>query len=266
MSSVTQDKGKTALITGASAGIGKALAEAFAQKGFNLILVARRKEKLQEVADLLGTKYKVKTHVIAADLSKSTSPKKIYDEVQAAGLRVDALVNNAGYALNKAFSKASWKEHQEFLNVMLVSVTQLSHLFIPAMKENRYGRIINVSSVAAFTPEWGGSLYGAVKSYVAHMSEALDLELKPFGIHVTSLHPGFTYSEFHDVMGAAKLRDTLPKWLWMDAETVAQQGVDAVMKGEPACINGWVNRSMVTAFTLMPAKMKYMIAQKQKVL
>lgn len=261
-----EGKNKFALVTGASAGIGKALATEFARHGFGLILVARRKDRLTEIANTLNLRYNVPCHVYPADLSKNNAAQKLYDQLQKDGLQVDALVNNAGYAIMEKFTDASWKDHQAFLNVMLLSLTQLCYLFGQDMKRRGYGRILNVSSVAAYSPEWSGSLYGGIKSYVAHFSEALDLELKPHNVYCTALMPGFTYSEFHDVMGAKGALAKLPTWLWMDAETVAKEGYNALMNGEPAHINGLVNRSMVTAFNLMPRKLKYLISSKQSIL
>jgi short-subunit dehydrogenase len=263
---ILEGTNKTALITGASAGIGKALAEVFASNGFNIVLVARRLDKLQEVAAGIEKRHAVTTTCLVADLARANASQKLYDEVAAANIRIDVLVNNAGYAINESFMDASWKAHQDFLNVMLLSVTQLCYLFAKDMKTRGYGRIINVSSVAAFAPQWGGSLYGAVKSYVKHFSEALDLELKPQNVYCMALCPGFTFSEFHDVMGTRGAVSKLPKWMWMDARTVAEQAYKAVMRGEVTCITGVVNRTMVTAFELMPRKVKYLISEKQNFL
>jgi hypothetical protein len=266
MSISPEGKNKTALITGASAGIGKALAEVFAENGFNVVLVARRLEKLQEVAATLERRYSVTATCISADLAKATAPKKLYEEITAKNIVIDVLVNNAGYAINEAFTETSWKQHQDFINVMMLSLTQLCYLFSKDMKSRGYGRIINVSSVAAFAPEWGGSLYGAVKSYVKHFSEALDLELKPHNVYCMALCPGFTFSEFHDVMGVRGAVSKLPKCMWMDARTVAEQGYKAVMRGEVTYITGVVNKTMVTAFELLPRKVKYLISEKQNFL
>jgi short-subunit dehydrogenase len=259
-------KGKTALITGASAGIGKSFATCFAKKGFDLALVARRQDKLEDIAKSLTQQFGIQVHVLPADLSLLDAPNEIHSQLKAKCVTVDVLINNAGYALNKPFTKASWSEHQAFINVMMNAVTQLCYLFGTEMKDRGYGRILNVASVAAFSPEWAGSLYGAVKAYVTHFSEAIDLELKPYNVYCTALCPGFTRSEFHDAMGARKAMDKLPGWLWMDAEQVAEQGYEALMKGEPAYINGWVNKSIVTAFQLMPRKLKYLISAKQKLM
>lgn len=257
---------KTALITGASAGIGKALAEQFAVNGFNVVLVARRLDKLQEVATDLENRFAITATCVSADLAKAASPKKLYDTLVNKNIHIDVLVNNAGYAINESFTDTSWKQHQDFINVMMSSLTQLCYLFSKDMKARGYGRILNVSSVAAFAPEWGGSLYGAAKAYVKHFSEALDLELKPHNVYCMALCPGFTVSEFHDVMGVRSAVSKLPKWMWMDAKTVATQGYKALMRGEVTFITGVVNKTMVTAFELLPRKVKYLISEKQNFL
>jgi uncharacterized protein len=258
-------RGRRVLITGASAGIGQAFAEVFAEHGFDLILVARRQDKLQALADELVQRFKIDARVLPTDLSDPQSPQRLYADVQALGLQVDVLVNNAGYALKKSFTEVQWSEHADFIQVMMTSLVHLCHLFSPGMKERQFGRILNVASVAAFTPEFRGSLYGAAKSFVTHFSEAIDLELKPHNVYCMALCPGFTRSEFHDVMGVRKTMEKLPRWLWMDAETVASQGFDALMKGESIYVNGLVNRTLVRGFQWMPRSLRYFMAKKQRV-
>jgi len=257
------ESNRRVLITGASSGIGKSFAKAFAQQGYNLVLVARREERLNVLADALNNDYGVESEVIVSDLSKLSAPKKIYDYLNGKNISVDILVNNAGYSLSKPFTSASWKEHQDMLNVMVMSLTQLCHLFSQEMKENGYGRIINVASIAAFAPEFTGNLYNAAKSYVTHMSEALDLELKPHGIHCLALCPGLTSSEFHDVMGVREMLNQIPKWRWMESDLVAKQGVRAVMKGDSLYINGVTNRALVQLFNVMPQRLKYFMSKNQ---
>lgn len=251
------------LITGASSGIGKSFAKVFAQQGYDLVLVARREDRLNQLAEELKNSYDVISEVVALDLAKLSAPKKIYDHLRGKNIAVDILVNNAGYSLSKPFTSGSWKEHQDLLNVMVVSLTQLCHLFSKNMIENGYGRIINVASIAAFAPEFTGNLYNAAKSYVTHMSEALDLELKPHGVHCLALCPGLTSSEFHDVMGVRELLNNIPKWRWMDSDLVAKQGVAAVMNGKSLYINGGANRALVQLFNIMPQRLKYFMSKNQ---
>jgi hypothetical protein len=240
------------LITGASAGIGRELAKAFAARGFNLVLVARREDRLRALADDLTAKYRVAAKVIPADLSEQETPQRIYDELEAAGILVDALVNNAGLGLAEGLLTGPWADQADLIAVMVTAPTQLCALFAPGMAERGYGRILNVSSVAAFVPPERASLYSSAKSFVLLMSQGLALELKHRGVHVTALCPGLTHTEFHEVMGVNTRASRL---FWMSAEEVAEQGIAAVMAGKDVYINGWVNRLLVLACSLIPSSL-----------
>jgi hypothetical protein len=236
----------TALVTGASAGIGAAIAREFAAHGFDLVLTARRADRLEVLAQEFAAAYGCTAHVIVADLSDPAAPARIFDEVTRAGLTVDALVNNAGYGLPGGFLASGWEEHRAFIQVMVTSVAELCHRFAPGMVARHRGFIINVGSVAGLVPATAGhTLYGAAKALVIRFSESLALELGPHGVNVTVLCPGFTYSEFHDVNGMRSQVSGLPRWMWMDAGTVARQAYDAVMRGDSVCVNGRVNRAIV---------------------
>jgi short-subunit dehydrogenase len=243
----------TALVTGASAGIGAAIAREFAAHGFDLVLTARRVDRLESLARELSAAHECTAHVIAADLADPAGPARIFDEVARAGITVDALVNNAGYGLPGGFLSSRWEDHRAFIQVMVSSVAELCHLFAPGMIERRRGFIINVGSVAGLVPASAGhTLYGAAKALVIRFSQSLALELLPQGVHVTALCPGFTYSEFHDVNGMRGQVSQLPRWMWMDAETVARQAYDASMRGDIVCVNGRVNRAIVTVTRYAP--------------
>ncbi len=244
---------KTALITGASAGIGAALARVFAAHGFDLVLTARRVDWLEALAHELGTTYGRSVRVVAADLADPSAPARIFNEVTGAGITVDALVNNAGYGLPGGFLRGSWDQHRDFIQVMVTAVAELSYRFAPGMAERRRGWIINVASVAGLVPGSAGhTLYGAVKALVVKFSQSLAFELQPSGVHVTALCPGFTYSEFHDVNGMRQQVSQLPTFMWMDADTVARQGYDAVMRGDILYVNGPWNKTMVTLARYAP--------------
>ncbi|RMF15405.1 MAG: SDR family NAD(P)-dependent oxidoreductase, partial [Gammaproteobacteria bacterium] len=203
--------------------------------------------------------------VFPADLARVGAPARIEGWVNEQGLVIDGLVNNAGYGLKKGFLEASWDEHRAFMQVLMVSLTELCHRFAPAMVERGFGRIINVASIAAHAPEYPGNLYNASKAYVLHATEALALELKPQGVHVTAVCPGFTHTEFHDTMGVKKALSGLPSWMWMDADEVARQGYEAAMRGQTVCVTGWVNKTLVGLMRLMPYSMRERVAAKQKV-
>ena len=246
------DSDKTALITGASAGIGAAFARVFASHRFNLVLVARRDDKLNALADEIRAQHNVDVTVIKADLAGNDSPQTVVDDIKSRGIHLDVLVNNAGYAIKGSFAELSWREHMAMQQVMLTGYTQFCHLLIPAMKENQYGRIINVSSLAGFFPPMKGSLYGPIKSYVMDMTIALDYELRDSGIHCTVICPGWTRTEFQDSMGISDAISGLPDFIWQSAQEVARQGYQAVMQGKVLKINGILNRILVAIFGLMP--------------
>jgi short-subunit dehydrogenase len=236
---------RTALVTGASSGIGEAFAELLASEGFDLIITARRQVRLADVAERLRRQHGGRVDVIAADLSERGAPERLCEEVGRLGLSVDVLVNNAGYGVPGTFIASPWERQAALLQVMVVTLTELTHRLLPAMVDRGYGRIINVASLAAFVPAPAGhTLYAACKAFVVKFSESLAGEVLRSGVHVTALCPGFTLSEFHDVTGTRATVRKLPSWLWMSAEDVAREGFDAVMAGRPAHVTGGVNRAL----------------------
>ena len=246
-------KKRTALITGASSGIGEAFAEVFAAEGFDLVLVARRVDRLHAVATRLREHHGVAAHVVVADLADPAASGRIVAEVERLGLSIDALVNNAGYGVPGAYLRSPWERHHAMLQVMVTSVAELTHRLLPGMVERGYGRIVNVASLAGLVPAPGGhTLYAATKAFVIKFSESLGHEVRPRGVHVTALCPGFTFSEFHDVTGTREQMKRLPAWMWMDAATVARQGYAAVTAGVPLYINGGVNRTIAVLVRVAP--------------
>jgi hypothetical protein len=244
---------RTALVTGASAGIGLALAEVFAREGFDLVLTARRADRLHTAAADLSGRFGGTVRVIVADLADPASPARIIDDVFQAGIQVDALVNNAGYGLTGRFADTTWEDQAAFLQVMVTAVAELTHRVLPGMIARGYGRIINVASLAGLVPGSAGhTLYGASKSLLITFSESLALEGLPHNVHVTALCPGFTYSEFHDVNGTRPLVSQMPRFMFMDAATVARQGYDAVMRGQAVYVNGRINRAIAQTVRYLP--------------
>lgn len=244
---------RTALITGASAGIGEAFADVFAAAGFDLVLVARREDRLRTIAARLESAHAITVHVIPGDLGERGAFSRLWSEVTTRGLVVDALVNNAGYGVPGAFLSSPWERHAAMLQVMVSGVAELTHLALPGMVARRYGRVINVASLAGLVPAPAGhTLYGASKAFLIKFSEALSREVSASGVHVTALCPGFTLSEFHDVSGTRALVSRMPSWMWMDAPTVARQGFDAVMAGTPIYVNGRVNRAIAALVRYLP--------------
>ncbi len=256
---------KTALITGASAGIGLAFAREFAEQGFDVVLVARREEKLNEVAAEIKAQYGAMAYVIVGDLADPSTPQAIFNTIKNKNITIDVLVNNAGYSIDESFLDTDWEIHANFIQVLSTSLAHMCHLFAAGMKERNYGRIINISSIAAFSPQLSGSLYGAAKSFVLDFTQAIDLELKPHNVFCTALCPGFTYSEFHDAMGVREAVNRLPKFLWMDAQTVAKEGIRAVMEGKTVYINGLLNQGVSQVLAALPVRVKQFISEKQSI-
>jgi uncharacterized protein len=244
---------RTALITGASAGIGEAFAEVFAANGFDLVVTARRQTRLRALADRLEQQHGGKVHVMPADMSDASTPALLCDEIAGRALAIDALVNNAGYGLPGAYTASPWDRHAAFLQVMVVAVAELTHRLLPGMIERGYGRIVNVASLAGLVPAAAGhTLYAASKAFVIRFSESLAHEVSGRGVHVTALCPGFTYSEFHDVNGTREVVSRMPRFMWLEAAMVAREGYDAVMAGTSIYIPGRVNRAIARLCRLLP--------------
>jgi short-subunit dehydrogenase len=244
---------RMALVTGASAGIGRAFARDLAARGFDLTLTARREERLQALAAELAATHRVQTHVIADDLANPGAPERLVRMLGERKLTVDVLINNAGYGVPGRYVNTTWQQQHDFLQVMVVAVAELTHRLLPAMLERNWGRIVNIASVAGLMPGVAGhTLYAASKAFVITFSESLALETAGSGVHVTASCPGFTLSEFHDVTGTRVQVNTMPKWMWLDADHVAHDSLDAVMAGHAICVPGGVYKSMTAVAKLLP--------------
>lgn len=242
-----------ALITGASAGIGKEFSLQLAKEGWNLLLIARRENSLKELSTQLMKDNSIDVQYFVSDLSDTSQPQKIYDFCTQNNINIAMLVNNAGYGLPGDFQNNTWQAQNNNLQVMLHSVVEICHLFYPSMLEHKYGRIINIASLAGFAPPTAGhTLYGGIKSFVIRFSHSLHLEAKDKGIHVTALCPGFTYTEFHDVNGTRSMVSNLPKFMWMSSQEVVQQGINAVEKNQAVKINGKINRIIAALSSSLP--------------
>lgn len=253
---------RTALVTGASAGIGAAFARHLAREGYDLLLVARRAERLEQLASDLRRQYGVRCEAFAADLTDTAAPTAILEFAKSKSLNIDVLINNAGLSGSTAFAKTAWPSLAGEIQLMVTAVTELCHLVIPGMLERGWGRILNVSSIAAMSPPGASLLYTGIKSYVLNMSQSLDMELKPQGIHVTALCPGFTRSEFHDAMGTRSAADKLPTILWQDSEEVVRAGWDALMEGKAICVPGTVNKLLVGGLRPLPLALQYQLGNR----
>lgn len=253
-----------ALITGASAGIGAAFARELAARGHNLVLTARRTDRLESLAAELNSRHGIRVETISCDLAGQNAVAELVAEIARRGLQIDWLVNNAGYGVTGYFLSQPWRAQADFIQVLMTAPTELCHRLLPTMRERGYGRIINVASLAGHIPGSAGqTLYAGAKSYLIKLSQALHLEYRSEGIHTCALCPGFTWSEFHDVTGSRQMMNKLPGWMWMDAETVARQGVDAVERGEAVYINGRINRLIKSMVKLMPDRLALRLIGRQ---
>jgi short-subunit dehydrogenase len=247
---MTTARTETVLVTGASSGIGLELARCFAADGCRLILIARNTEALETLAKELRNKHGIETQVLTADLSKRETPKRIFDELQNAGITVDVLVNNAGFGAHGAFVEMSLAWQLEMLQVNIAALTELTGLFLPGMIQRRRGGILNVGSVAGFQPGPGMAVYYATKAYVLSFTEALAEELLGTGLTVSVLCPGPTTSNFGNVARGDKVRKL--KTTKMSAETVARHGHRAFRNGKVTVVPGIANHLLVFLNRITP--------------
>jgi short-subunit dehydrogenase len=255
---------RTALVTGASAGIGEAFARAYARRGMNLVLTARREDRLEKLALELGREHGCQSIVLPADLSRPDAPHDLFVATSAAGAKVDVLVNNAGYGVGGHYQHRGWRQHADFIQVMVTAVAHLVHLYLPDMIERGHGRVINVASVSGLLPgSKGHTLYGAAKSFLIKFSESLSLELAGTGVNVTATCPGLTYSEFHDVLGNRAQVSKFPRLAWMDADEVVEASIAACERRDPVYVAGRVNQALAGLTKLMPHRLAIMISARQ---
>lgn len=233
---------RTALVTGASAGLGSEFARQLAARGCDLLLVARREERLKEVAREVSDAHDVRADILAADLSERAAPAAIEAFAAERGLAIDYLVNNAGSAGPHLLDDRDWEAQAAFLELMMISVAQMCHRFVPPMRARGFGRVINVSSFAARLVRPADANYGPAKTYVVALSEELALHLRGTGVHVTALCPGFTHTDFHEAAGLMEMKRSTPGFLWYDADDVAREGLDAVERGRAVHASGRLYR------------------------
>ena len=254
---------RNALVTGASSGIGEAFAEELAKDGVGLVLTARREDRLLELAQRLASEWGVEATVIPGDLCDHGTPKRLFEQVSEAGITIDYLINNAGYGVPGYCLDSSWDIHQGFIQVMVTAMVELTYLFLDGMTKRNFGRIINVGSVGGLMPGPPGStLYAAAKAFGISFSESLSSELHGRNIHVTAVCPGFTHTEFHDADGLQVIADHFPPYMWMDAPTVARQGIDAVNRGKVLCVIGTWNKVMVGLTKYLPHRASHALVRR----
>ena len=232
-----------ALVTGASAGLGEAFARAYAARGCDVALVARRVPRLEALAAELTARSGVDSIVIAADLAGYEAHIAVMTAIEAQGRTVDVLVNNAGFGIPQSFAAVPWSRQRDFLMTMAVNACGLAHDVIPGMVERGRGAIINVASMAAFSPGVAGnSLYPGVKSLAVKFSQSLDAEYRTAGLKVTAVCPGFVRTEFSAAAGVDHIMRNEPAFLWQTAPEVAEATIRANERGKVVFIPGWTNR------------------------
>ncbi len=237
------------MITGASAGIGAEFARQWAARGHHLVLVARRAERLEALADEMRRRHSVQSRILPADLADPTVPARLAAELSAAGIVPRLLVNNAGYGVAGTLTDVDFQVHRDFQQVMVNAVVELTYRLLPGMRAAGGGAVINVASLAGLVPGAAGhTLYAAAKAYLIRFSESLALENEVFGIRVQALCPGFTYTEFHDVVGTRDIVRQVPPRLWMTAEAVVAESLAALDRQAdrvvviPGRANRWLSR------------------------
>ena len=221
----------TALVTGPTAGIGRAFAEALASRGHDLVLVARDSERLEELAEHLRGEHAVDVEVLAADLAEREEIARVEARLADADRPISMLVNNAGFGHKLPFTENSVEDEQEMLDVLVTAVLRLTHAAIGPMLARGEGTVVNVSSVAAFLPR---GTYSAAKRYVVSFSEWLDLTYRDRGVRGMAVCPGFVRTEFHERMGVG--RDSAPAWMWLDANRVARDALHDLARGRTVSV------------------------------
>lgn len=225
---------KTALITGATSGIGAEYSKFLAKKGYDLVLVARDKKRLNLYSKSLSRDYGIKTEVLVADLSKPIQLKRVENRLQNPKKPISILVNNAGFGLNRAFSQSDLRDEADLLSVLVSAPMRLTHVALEPMIKANNGSIINISSVASWI---AGGTYSAAKSYLTILSESLHTELKETKVKVIAVCPGFTHTEFHQ-RGKMKMSG-LPEFMWLTTRQVVEKSWRDLNSGKAISVAGW---------------------------
>jgi len=244
---------RVALITGASSGIGAALAHCFARAGHDLVLVARSTDKLQVVADGLRNTHGVKTWIMPADLAQPDAARRLAASIKRARRRIDVLVNNAGVLQHGLFVEMAAERHRDMIGLNVAGLTDMLAHFVPPMVARGEGRVLNVASIAAFQPIPSLATYAATKAYVLSITESLSEELRGTGVTITALCPGITATPMlSDAQHASPELAQLPKFLVGSVDGVAEEGFQACMRGEVICVPGVLNQATLLASRASP--------------
>jgi uncharacterized protein len=244
-------KGKRALVTGASSGMGEAYARQLAARGAALVIVARRAERLEALARELRDRHRVEVEVIGLDLSKADAAQALFDRTEGAAKPVDVVINNAGFGTKDYFLDIPWEKLSEQIQLNATTVAELTWRFGRAMRDRKGGHILNVASIGAYTPSPVYANYSATKAYVRDLTEAAAFELRGSGVRLCSVCPGLVKTEFHQVAGhdASGL-----SMVTMSADKAARIGLDALFGGRRNIVPGWYNKLQTFFFRLIPRR------------
>lgn len=244
----------TALITGPTAGIGKSIAYQLAEKGYDLFLVARREDRLQDLKSDIENKFQVRVHYLKSDLASPDAPQEIYDYGKSMNLDISTLILNAGYQINTKLEEATLQEEEDCLRVLGLSVIMQSKLYIKDLMSRGGGHIMVVSSMAGFSPPSTefAILYGPVKTFMNRFVEALNGAYNKNNIYSTALCPGFTVTEFHTMSGTQDRMDKVPSFMKLSADQVAQEGINGMFKNKEIVIPGNLNRFLISVLRFFP--------------
>lgn len=243
---------RTALVTGASSGIGERFARQLAANGCGLVLVARRRERLEALAAELRRRHEIDVEIIEADLTDPAQLRPVEDRLADPARRVELLVNNAGFGTSGDFAALPVDGEDREIRLNVLALSRLAHAAVTSMVEYRHGGVLNVSSLAGLVAAPGTATYNATKSFVTTFSESLAMEVEPHGVHVTALLPGFTRTEFQHRSGFAP--SALPGVAWLGADAVARDGLRAVAAGDHVCVPGAQYKAASAALRLVPRR------------
>jgi short-subunit dehydrogenase len=239
----------SALVTGASSGIGAEFARQLAAQGMDVVIVARREGRLAELAAEVEKKHRVRAVAIAKDLSAATAPAEVFAETAERNMTVDWLVNNAGFGTSGRFAGLPLEREMEEIHLNVGALVALTRLYLPAMVARGRGHVVNLGSIGSFVPTPYMATYSATKAFILSFSEAVAAEVSGNGVHVLALCPGATKTEFQDVAGVS---EKVPEFSYMSAEEVVRQAIAAVKSGKRTLVPGWMNKIMIGSTRLAP--------------
>jgi short-subunit dehydrogenase len=260
-----EGKGRTALVTGASSGIGRSLSELLAAKGYDLVVVARRLERLDELKKQVEDRWHVNCRSLSVDLAEPGAARLIADSVASEGTTIDFLVNNAAYGLVGNYETKSWDELERYVRVLGLAPLELTHLLLPPMLEQRWGRILNVSSLVALLPGTQGSvLYSPTKSMLYKFTEGLAAEVRSRGVLCTVSIPGATDTEIFESSGISSWRGSNPviRRALMSPDSVAREAYQACMKGRRTVVHGLHHKALAFVMLHSPPAVRYKLTEK----